>query len=235
MTVKTIRSVANALTVLEHLAELQPVGVSALARAAALDKNAVQRILLTFGETGWARQSDSGEWTITSRALQVGTHFTADLRDIARPHLARLQDETGETVLLFAREGSSMVVVDTLDSAQALRMTVPVGMVVPLVRGAAFDAFLDDAERDTLPATTSPTPAAIRTVRRNGYFVIDELYPNAIAAGAPVFDGSGRPVASITVVGPKARISSATARRFGERAAAAASAISPVGGVARRD
>jgi IclR family transcriptional regulator, acetate operon repressor len=226
MAVKTIQSVQNALVVLEALAAAQPIGVSALARAVDLDKTAVQRILLTLGEAGWIRQLDNGEWTITSKPLQVGTHFTSGLRELAHPHLVQLQRETDETVLLFAREGNTMVVLDSVDSSQVLRMTVPVGMVVPIRQGGAFDAFLADAERAALPRVTPmPTAAALDTVRASGYFVIDEMYPNAIAAGAPVFDRRDTPIATITIVAPKARVSKAGAKKLGEASARTAATV----------
>lgn len=226
MAVKTIQSVQNALSVLEALANAQPLGVSALARAVELDKAAVQRILLTLGDAGWIRQLESGEWTITSKALQIGTHFTSGLREIAHPFLVQLQRETDETVLLFAREGATMVVLDSVDSSQALRMTVPIGMVVPMRQSAAFDAWLTDDDRGSLPVVhPSPAPAALSAVRRQGFFVIDEMYPNAVAAGAPIMDGSGRPVATVTVVAPKVRITRSAARHMGEHAARAAAQI----------
>lgn len=227
MAVKTIQSVENALTVLEALATAQPIGVSALARLVDLDKNAVQRILLTLGQAGWARQGDDAEWSITSRSLRVGTHYTSGLREVAHPHLVRLQRETNETVVLFAREATTMVVLDSVDSSQALRMTVPIGMVVPLRQSAAFDAFLADDERSRLPATDGvPGPAALKAVRRDGFYVIDSVYPNAIAAGAPIYDPRGTPIATITIVGPKVRISRAQARNLGQRAATAAAVLS---------
>src|SRR3954464_4627776 len=171
MAVKTIQSVQNALTVLEALAAAQPAGVSALARTVDLDKAAVQRILLTLGDAGWIRQTDTGEWTITSKPLQIGTHFTAGLRELAHPHMVQLQRATDETVLLFAREANTMVVLDCVDSSQVLRMTVPIGMVVPIHQGAAIDSWLSDDERAGLPRLVpAPSAAALATVRANGYF-----------------------------------------------------------------
>ncbi|MCU1394148.1 MAG: IclR family transcriptional regulator [Ilumatobacteraceae bacterium] len=226
MAVKTIQSVQNALVVLEALATAQPIGVSALARAVDIDKTAVQRILLTLGDAGWIRQLDSGEWAVTSKALQVGTRFTSGLREAAHPHLVQLQKDTDESVVLFAREGDTMVVLDSIDSGQPLRMTVPVGMVVPMGQAAAFDAFLPDAERAMLP-TLQPVPseATLAAVRRTGYFVIDEMYPNSIAAGSPVFDRRGLPIGTITVVAPKVRVGRAAARKLGEVAARTAAGV----------
>lgn len=226
MAVKTIQSVQNALTVLEALAAAQPAGVSALARTLDLDKAAVQRILLTLGDAGWIRQTDTGEWTITSKPLQIGTHFTAGLRELAHPHMVQLQRAVDETVLLFAREGNTMVVLDSVDSSQVLRMTVPIGMVVPLRQGAAFDAWLPDDERAALPPTSpAASNADVDAVRANGYWVIDEMYPNAIASGAPVFDRRGAPIATITIVAPKARVNKTAARKLGEMSARTAALV----------
>lgn len=234
MAVKTINSVRNALTVLEALAPVQPIGVSALARIVDLDKAAVQRILLTLGEAGWIHQSESGEWTLTSRALQVGATYTSSLRDLAHPTLVDLQRESGETALLFARERSTLVLVDSVDSAQALRMTVPLGTAVPIVRSGALDSFLSESERSTLPSLDGrpPSDAARDTVRRQGYFVVDQLYPNSVAVGAPVTEGTGVVVAALIVVGPKARIGKVTAKHIGEHTARAARSLSDaLGGV----
>ena len=233
MAVKTIRSVDNALTVMEGVATSQPIGVSALARLLDLDKNAVQRILLTLGQAGWIRQVDGGEWQITSRPLQIGTRYIPGLRDSARPHLEQLQRDSGETVLLFARDALSMVVLDAIDSGHALRMTVPVGTAVPITRSGAFDSFLSDADRELLAAadgqahvTNRSSAQHLADVRSVGYFVLDDLYPNAIAAGSPVFNANGAPIACVTVVGPRARVDTTIANRFGALAAATASAIS---------
>lgn len=228
MAVKTINSVRNALTVLEALAPAQPVGVSALARLVDLDKAAVQRILLTLGDAGWLHRAETGEWMLTSRALQVGARYTSGLRELAHPTLVDLQHETGETALLFARERHTLVLIDSVDSTEALRMTVPLGTVVPITRTGALDAFLPAPERATLPPANEVhvSPAALTSVRRQGYYVVDQLYPNSVAAGAPITDGNGVVIASINVVGPKVRIGRTTARRFGELTATAARSLS---------
>ena len=223
MPVKTIQAAANALAVLELLSAAQPIGVSALARLAELDKNGVQRILLTLAQEGWAHQLESGEWSITSKALRVGTHFTAGIREAAHPHLVSLQRSTDETVVLFALEDDTIVVIDSVDSSQPLRITVPIGMDVPLRQGASFDVFLPTADRDRLPLMDPmPSPAAIDAVRRQGWFVIDEIYPNTIAAGSPVFDRAGRAVAALIILGPRVRVSKTEARSLAERAATTA-------------
>lgn len=49
-----VRSVSNALTLIEELARQQPVGVSLLARGLGLPKTSVLRTLRTLEASGWA-------------------------------------------------------------------------------------------------------------------------------------------------------------------------------------
>ncbi|QQS24012.1 MAG: helix-turn-helix domain-containing protein [Actinomycetota bacterium] len=209
MAVKTLQSVESAFRVLELLAERQPAGVSALAREAGLDKNAVQRVLVTLGGLGWIRQvdDDSGAWELTGRAARVAAHYAPDWREAARPHLEGLQQSTGETVLMWRREGEQLVLVDAVDSVQPLRVTVPIGTELRLEA--------DHELRRQLGAPAEP--------RR--HWVVDQSYPNAVAVGAALFDRAGRGVGVLTVVGPRSRLPRADLKRLGALAAAAARAI----------
>ena len=144
MPVKPNQSVETAMRVLEAVADEQPAGVSALARLLDLDKNATQRALVSLGHAGWIRQAadDPGAWELTSRSLKVGHRFAPTLVQRARPRLEALHEATGETVVMMAREGDRMVAVDSVESSQPLRLSVPIGMDVPLQRSGAVDAFL---------------------------------------------------------------------------------------------
>jgi IclR family acetate operon transcriptional repressor len=228
MPVKPLQSVNNALAVVEALSRAQPAGVTALARACDLDKMAVQRVLVTLERRGWARQPEGpgGPWELTSLPLQIAGTSSSALRDAARPHLEWLASESGETVLLFRREGARLVVIDGVDSHQALRMTVPIGTEAPLVRTGALDAFLSDEERDAL----SPGPVEVsdrqrEATRAAGYYVVDGMYPHSAAVGAPLRDGSGRVIGTLLVVGPRERLPRSTFPALGALVRQAADAV----------
>ena len=229
MAVKTIQAVDKALVLLEQLARDQPVGVSALAREVGLDKMAVQRVLVTLQRRDWARQTrPSGPWELTERALRLGDRGAAapSLRERARPHLEALAAASGETVLLFERTGDQLVVLDGVDSPHLIRMTVPIGTEVPLTRAGALDAFLSADEQASLPDGPLPRPArSLATTRRAGYFVIDSMYPHAVAVGSPLFDERSLVVGSVLVVGPRERLPRRSYREIGSLVLAAAAAI----------
>lgn len=231
MPVKSLQSVTNALTVLEHLAEHQPLGVTALARGTRLQKMAVQRILVTAEQAGWVRRvgEPRGSWELTAVPRRVGEAYSASLRAAARAHLEHLTAVSGETALLFRREGDRLVLIDGVDSPHLIRMTVPTGTEVPMQRSGTLDAFLDDDERATLElaqGTDEPSHRQLDQTRRAGYFVIDGMYPHSTAVGAPLFDTAGRVAGTVLVVGPRERLPRERHGELGRAVAAAAHAIS---------
>jgi DNA-binding IclR family transcriptional regulator len=139
-------------------------------------------------------------------------------------------------VLLFERTGNQLVVLDGVDSPHLIRMTVPIGTEVPLTRTGALDAFLPADERASLPDGPLPLPArSLATTRRAGYFVIDSMYPHAVAVGSPLFDERSHVVGSVLVVGPRERLPRRSYRGMGTLVLAAAAAIGSLPPIAVSD
>ena len=146
-----------------------------------------------------------------------------DLRSVCRPHLERLRQATNETVNLNTRLGNQRVCVEELESDQNIKYSQTVGLTAPLHVGApgkALLAFLPESELsallDELPLTamtpsTLSDPERLRTelsiVYMRGFAIsMGERSPGASAVAAPVWDGSGRPVAAVSVLGPSQRL-----------------------------
>jgi IclR family acetate operon transcriptional repressor len=160
-----MRVVITALRVLESVSELQPVGVSAIARATGIPKSSVQRCLVSLREAGWitAPPGDQHRWSLTGRALAIGLRGSTEqgLREAALTVMQDLRDETRETIHLIgfgaehapATEGApaapTLVVIDRLDSPEPVRTWVRLGTRVSLhasCSGRAVLARLPDAE-----------------------------------------------------------------------------------------
>lgn len=231
MAVKTLQSVENAFRLLEALARSQPAGTSALARDLDLDKMAVQRILATLGAIGWIRQvsEPSAGWQLTSRIVLAAQHYRSDLRERARPHLLRVQESTGETVVLFARDGLRMAAIDVIESTRPLRVSIPPGTEVSLTddMSASYLAFADPAERRRVWGRRPfpMTERQIRQTQRQGYYEIAGAYPGVIGLGAPIRDNSRALAAALVVVAPVARSTAAFRRETGTLLAASAAAL----------
>lgn len=224
--VKTIRSAERVFAALEMLAEHEPIGVGALARLLDEDKSAVQRALVTLARTGWIRAvpGEPTRWELTSRVLVVAEHVhrRSGLRQLARPTLETLRQQTGESVILAVAEADRVVIVDVAESSQLVRTAPHVGLIVPAetsASGRAILAALDDAGREALlgrPVTRS-LAAELEVVRARGWSLnADDVARGATSVGAAVLDDSGRPVGAVAVSAVSARMPQEVQEQTGE-------------------
>jgi IclR family acetate operon transcriptional repressor len=216
MAVKRSRSGARILTVLEAVAQEQPVGVSELARMLGDDKSTVQRMLVTLADAGWIRAvaGPSTRWELTGR-VETLAHYAregSDLRQRARAVLETLRDASGETTALTVPDLDKFMVAEVVESREMLRMAPRVGQIVPGKINAsalAWLAFVPD-ERRAAFLGFEPDAALIadfQQIERQGYAVSwGDRAGGSVNIAAPVFDLHGRPAASIVVTAPAPRL-----------------------------
>ncbi|MDA2966058.1 MAG: helix-turn-helix domain-containing protein [Actinomycetota bacterium] len=231
MAVKTLQTVENALAVLEVVAELQPIGVSALARHMNMDKNTAQRILITLGASGYIQKQNHGTaWMLTPRVLTLSNRVAVNLRKTAREQLEELSEAIGETALLwqFTYVGGSLyaTLLDKVESKHDVKITMEIGKQV-FVRENSAETTNVRTLIDQFPTGESAWLNAANDDRPR-YYRITPGHPNSIAIGSVIYDGPAQPVASISVVGPKERISPDCYKVMGEKTAAAARLITGI-------
>lgn len=233
MAVKGLRSAERVLTVLEAVAEHQPVGVGALARTLDEDKSAVQRALVTLEAAGWIHPTadEQTRWELTSRALVVAGNARrrSDLGRRSRAALETLHRSTGETTLLAIADAHRIVVVDVVESTQLVRTAPHVGMVIPSETSAAGQAILAAMDDDAVAAFLGAPPTAglrhdLDEVRRLGWSR-NEHQPGAASVGAAILDRRGRPVGALAISAPAERLPKRAVPRHGALVAEAARAI----------
>ena len=145
------------------------------------------------------RRDDEGRFTLGLRLIGLG-HAAAEailgwLH--ARPALAWLQEQTGESVQLFVRDGDVRVCVESLEAPHELRTIVPVGARLPLDRGSGG--------------------RVLRPGRRRRARAGSRAWPSASPAwprSAPRCRPGGRVVA-VSVSGPIDRLTRSPGRRHG--------------------
>jgi IclR family transcriptional regulator, acetate operon repressor len=251
-----MRVVRTALCVLEAVSELQPVGVSAIARATGVPKSSVQRCLVSLREAGWISSPPGGpqRWTLTGRALAVGLRGSAEhgLREAAHAVMQDLRDRTRETIHLIGfgaghspasdADPAALVVIDRLDSPEPVRTWVRLGTRVPLHASCSGRAVLsrlpetearalvgDGLERfsDQTITDHDALAAELRTVRGRGYAIADQSWRSGVGAvAAAVVDAAGRPVGALAVSAPQQRFDADRAVELGTAAVAAATRVS---------
>ena len=140
----------------------------------------------------------------------------------AQPVLDRLRDETGETALLFVRDGRSRSLAAVAPTRHPVVYAVAVGQLMPLHAGSAGrvllahdpEATLDTLAEDLVAYTpnTLADPFALQAelaeVRRRGYATsVEERAPGASGTSAPVFGAAAGIVAALGIAGPRERLS----------------------------
>ena len=194
-----------------------------------MDKNAVQRILVTLEHLGWieAALPPATGWVLTSQAMVVGRYYGADLRERAHPYLQKLGDITEETAQLWLLDRGRFVVLDAVDSPRPLRIVVPVGFDAPVDQGQQFLAFLDPAERRPHLAAYPVDDRTVARVRSQGYYVTRSPVPGSTGVGAPVYR-RGALAGAVLVVGPTSRMRSDTLVRYSSAVIETAQRISEI-------
>jgi IclR family acetate operon transcriptional repressor len=228
---------ARILTVLEKIAQNQPVGLTDLARLAGAEKSAVQRAILTLADAGWIRAAPGKptRWELTSHIHSVAQHATSghhDLRRYARTALEALRDQTGESVLLNVPQHSQFVVIDVLESRNYLRTAPPIGMIVSSHGSATSRALLPfmtaEEQRDFLGA--APNAAQLKdfaATAARGYVISrGDVVAGSTNIAAPIFDKNSRPVAAVLVSAPTDRTAADVTEKLGSMVAATARKLS---------
>jgi IclR family acetate operon transcriptional repressor len=238
-------NVLRTLEVCEAVSTLQPIGVRELAREIEMPKSTVQRSLDTLHAAGWLVRGEEGRWSLSLRCAVIGGRAgQADsLRELARPTMEQLREVSDESVRLWAPDGDRIVLLENMDSRQAVRSVLqPGGAVIPLhasAAGKAMLAALPDDEVDVFlarplvavaPKTiTDPDElrAQLRVIRRRGWAeTYHEASKDVGAVAAAITDPSGRPVAAIALALPMHRLTEAITKRYGKAVAEATRVLS---------
>lgn len=234
------QTLARGLRLLQAIADGgEGVAVRELARAAALPRSIVQRLLHTLEAEGFLERHPSQIgyrlsiklWGLGCAALRRLT-----VRDVARPYLESLSARTSEMTKLGVLDGTDVVYIDRVECPLAVRAYVPIGGRAPahsVATGKAILAFLPPGNsrgggpRGRDGAYSKPLQTEFEQIRRRGYAVNRGEWERAVGAiAAPVFDAQGDVVASLGIILPAHRLTAAKATQMGRWTAAAATEIS---------
>jgi len=215
----------RALDILELLARSPgPQGLTDIAEQVRGPKATVHRLLATLQARGYATHDPrTGRYGAGIRCFELGSLWAGqlDLRAVAAPHAARLNELSGETVHLAVYDHGDVVYIDKIESRHPVVAKSHVGGRCPaacVATGRALLAYqpreeIEDVLRGPLPSRTRRSvtrPAELHAlldrVRRDGYAVNLGSYREGVAGiAAPVRDYTGRVVASVGLCLPEQR------------------------------
>lgn len=221
---ETLRRSFNILRTLGQ--EPDGIGVKELSERLRIPASTTHRILSVLMDEGFAvQESASRKYELGPEALFVARLYLQrrNIVVIAEPFLARLREQTDETVFLTSLVGDRPICVAIEHSTRALRFFIEIGQIMPYHAAASARAILafmprDEARRRLMesPLTkyTKLTPTSIPQIlslleeeRRSGVSVCDEQLDEQVTAiAAPVFGPRGEATASMAMVAPSHRL-----------------------------
>src|SRR5690606_13696971 len=113
---------------LERLADAGgEASLSELATSSGLLMPTIHRLIRTLVASGYVRQNANRRYALGARLIRLGEHASLQFGTWARPLLAELVDEVGETANLAVLERDEVVYVSQAPSKHSMRMFTEVG------------------------------------------------------------------------------------------------------------
>lgn len=214
----------RALSVLERLvSQGQPQSLSDIAEHLGVPKSSVHRVLKTLVARGYATKEADGHYGGGVRCFELGSLWAQnlDLRAIAAPHLASLNEITKETVHLGVYEHGDVIYVDKVESPHQVVARTYVGRRCPATcvsTGRVLLAYSEHREIERVLAEPLPSytgnsitdvtelRSLLDTVRRDGFAVNHSSYrPDVSGIAAPIRNYTGKVVATVGLCLPEHR------------------------------
>jgi IclR family transcriptional regulator, acetate operon repressor len=239
-------TVVKALSLLEHFdAETPEFGLTEMAHASGFDKATTRRLLVALASKGFLEQDpQTRRYRLGAMLVRLAhireAHFP--MMEIARPIAEALSRKSGETVHVSQMAGNVLSSVFVCESVQPIRVSVTLGMKLPLhctASGVAFlsaapEAFRTAVMKGPLPARTgnsASSPARLKkrieeTLTR-GYAVNDQGFDvGVVSVASPILGANGAPVGALSITSPAVRANAAALKKHGARVREAAAQIS---------
>ena len=180
--------------------EQRPLALAGLVEATGFHRATAHRLATALEEHGLLRRDGAGRFVLGPWLVSLGGRAAAGLplRDVARPVLERLVDETGESAQLYVAQGDQRLCVESVESPNGLRTIVAIGQTLPLDRGSAGKILRGDA----------------RALRLGWAESVGEREAGVASVSAPIMNLAGEIVAAVSVSGPIERTTKQPAKRY---------------------
>ncbi len=222
----TVPSIDRAVQILEILSN-SPNGVSLaeLSQKTKIPKSTLFRILFTMQRYSIVNEDRERKvFTLGMKLIYWGNaaHEKIDLKSIAHPHLVSLSYETKESFYLAVLDDDTkeVIIIDRVDTPEVWGIVARLGTRSPFhctATGQVMTADMREEDLDKLisekglkkftPKTITSKTALkrkLKKVREQGVAVCDREYKNdLIAIAVPIYDHTGKVVASLMTAIPK--------------------------------
>lgn len=218
----------RAINILEFIGRQNngEAGLPELSAAMKLHKTTTHRIAHVLESRGLLRRGlESNRYRLGLHLYDLGCQALdhINIRDEARPVMARVAFEVGETVHLAVLDRAEVLYIERIEAQRSMTMGSKLGARNPVyctALGKAMLAYSPEIEVDhilaacRMEARTRNTITNVLAIKRElekirdrGYAIDDEEIEDGIrCVSAPILDSANRAAAAISVSGPSSRI-----------------------------
>lgn len=238
--IQSIEVGGQLLLALAHLGRAVPL--KDLAREADMNPAKAHPYLVSFGKLGLIQQDPAtGHYGLGPLALQLGllSLHQVDPIKLASAELPRIAQALGHTVGIATWGNRGPVFVRIEEGPTAVHVNMRHGTVVAVratASGRLFAAFMPREQvlaalaletGETKPKIEPKFEAELKRIREQRFVsLVDGAVKGVTAMSAPVFDGFGKMVLALTVIGPSATLDSNISSKQARELARSADAIS---------
>ena len=199
----------KAIGVLHTIEREGPQSLVDLQAATRLPRATLHRLAVALERHGLLRRDQAGRFCLGLGLVALGhvASETFPIAALARPRLAELCQQTGESVQLYVRDGERRRCAVSFPSPHGLRWMVGEGAVLPLHLGSAGRVLTGQLGRQGWVETVEEREAGVASV------------------SAPVTAAAAGVLAAVSVGGPIERLTRQPGKRFGADVVAAAEDI----------
>lgn len=230
------QAVVRALSILKCFDDERPLWTLAdLSRTLNLNKTTAFRLLSALESEGFIRRdSNADTYALGSEMVMLGARAmrSYSLRDVCKPELKSLAENSRETATLEILTGKDVLILDEVRGSHLIGTVQSIGTRWPAFAtstGKSMLAYLSPEQlsailKGSLPQYTPKTVTDIdrlrkefAEVKRRGYAIADEALELGFrAVGSPLFQHDGEVVGAISVGGPASRMTLERLPEFGK-------------------
>jgi len=213
-------TVQKALDVLELFREQSILSLTEIRERLGLNKSTLFRLLYTLEQNEYLSRDENGRYSLGVSVFILGHSLTREsvLRRVATPSLVALSQRLNMTVHLGILEGTTVVILQKIESSSGIKMVSRVGAVVPphcTGQGKTLLAFSPRQKVEeiiSIHGLTRYTPNTITTanglfeelaaIRARGYAIDNSEHEKHIKCVAvPILNEQGGIEAALSVTG----------------------------------
>lgn len=211
-------------------------------------KSSVHKLLITLDYHGFLdRDETTKRYALGIELVRCGQSVLNNMlvNRSAKSFLRELADFSGETSTLAILRGTTIVILDVVETPGEIRVSPPIGTMDPVTaksNGKAVLAWLPEErigeilETEGLPAKTGNSITNVglyrkelASVRKQGYAIdIEEFQEGISAVSAPVFNSEGQVFGTLSIIGPAFRMTKEKLNLYGGKCAETAGRLSPL-------